>query len=174
MFLIHGAYHFWPKKVAFRNDYCLSCVAPRRSIAVRTFDVGHVYWVPLVPVGFWKHWSCTVCRRDPHANPKTRRSLKWVGLVCLILLSVMFWSIPANADLGVLPWIMRILPLGGAVALFIQLMRTPKEPSLRERLAAIPPAADSICPFCSTPLMAGGISASGSRWSCPACGAERY
>jgi hypothetical protein len=23
--LIQGAYHFWPKRVAFRNDYCLRC-----------------------------------------------------------------------------------------------------------------------------------------------------
>jgi hypothetical protein len=173
MLLIHGVYHFWPKKVAFRNDYCLSCEAPRRSIAIRSFDVGHVYWVPLVPVGFWKHWACTVCRRDPHANPKTRRWLKWIGLVCLLLLSATFWSVPTNADLGVLPWIMRLLPLGGAVALLIQLMRTPPEPSLRERLATIPPASDSNCPFCSTPLMAGGISPGSARWSCPACGAER-
>jgi hypothetical protein len=174
MLLIHGVYHFWPKKVGFRNDYCLSCEAPRRSIAVRSFDVGHVYWVPLVPVGFWKHWSCTVCRRDPHANPKTRRLFKWIGLVCLVLLSALFWSVPANPDLEVLPWVLRILPMGGAIALFIQLMRTPIEPSLRERLAAIPPAVDSVCPFCATPLSAGGIAAGSSRWSCPACGAERY
>ena len=174
MLLIHGVYHFWPKKVGFRNDYCLSCEAPRRSIAVRTFDVGHIFWVPILPVGFWKHWSCSVCRRDPHVNPKTRRSFKWIGLVCLLLLSAMFWSAPSDAGLGVLPWIMRILPLGGAVALFIQLMLTPKEPSLRERLAAIPPADDAVCPFCSTPLTAAGIAAPSSRWSCPACGAERY
>jgi hypothetical protein len=174
MLLIHGVYHFWPKKVAFRNDYCLSCEAPRRSIAVRSFDVGHVYWVPLVPVGFWRHWSCSVCRRDPHANPKARRAFKWIAMVCLVLLSAMFWSVPANPDLEVLPWVLRIFPMGGAIALFIQLMRTPIEPSLRERLAAILPAVDSICPFCSTPLCAGSIAAGSSRWLCPACGAERY
>jgi hypothetical protein len=99
---------------------------------------------------------------------------KWIGLVCLVLLSALFWSVPANPDLTILPWIMRLLPMGGAIALFIQLLRTPVEPSLRERLAAIPPAVDSVCPFCSTPLSASGTSAGSSRWSCPACGAERY
>lgn len=174
MLIIHGVYHFSPKKVAFRNDYCLSCEAPRRSIAVRSFDVGHIFWVPLVPVGFWKHWSCSVCRRDPHANPKTRRSFKWIGLVCLVLLAVMFWTAPENQDFGVMLWILRIAPVGGAVALLIQLLHAPNEPSMRERLAAIPPADDSVCPFCSTPLTAGAIGAGSSRWSCPACGAERY
>jgi hypothetical protein len=178
MLLIHGVYHFWPKKVGFRNDYCLSCETPRRSIAVRTFDVGHIFWVPLVPVGFWKHWSCTACRRDPHANPKTRRWFKWIGLVCLVLLGVMFWGAPENPDFGLLLWILRIAPLAGAVALLIHLLQTPKDPSLRERLAAIPPTQDSACFFCSTQLtpagIAAGIAAGSSRWSCPACGAERY
>ena len=48
MFIVSGAYHFWPKRVAFRDDYCLTCQAPRRSIAVRTFDVGYIYWIPFL------------------------------------------------------------------------------------------------------------------------------
>jgi hypothetical protein len=40
MFIVYGSYHFWPKKVGFRDDYCLGCQAPRRSIAIRTLDVG--------------------------------------------------------------------------------------------------------------------------------------
>src|ERR1700686_3493787 len=47
MLIIRGSYHFWPKRVAFRNDYCLRCQAPRRSIAIRTFDVGHLFWNPI-------------------------------------------------------------------------------------------------------------------------------
>ena len=84
MFIIHGAYHFWPKPVAFRDDYCLSCQSPRRSIAIRTLDVGHIFWIPVLPVGFWKHWKCISCGKDPHVNPKTRRSFLWAGLLCLI------------------------------------------------------------------------------------------
>ncbi len=168
--LVHGVYHFWPKRVAFRNDYCLSCEAPRRAIATRTFDVGHIFWVPLVPVGFWKHWACTVCRRDPHVNPKTRPAFKWIGLICLLLLSGMFWATPIDASVSILGWLLRVGPLVGAAALLFQLLHTPSEPSLRERLAAIPPASDSVCPFCGTPLIAG----SHVHWSCPACGAERW
>lgn len=169
MFIIHGVYRWWPKRVAFRNDYCRSCQAPRRAIATRTFDVGHIFWIPLVPVGFWKHWSCATCRRDPHAATRTRRIFKWIGLVCLILLSIMFWATDINAEHGSVSWALRILPTGGAIALFIHLLVTPKEPSLREQLAAIPPADDTICPFCATPLMAGADL----RWSCPACGVVR-
>lgn len=117
MFIIHGAYHFWPKRVAFRDDYCLSCQTPRRSIAFRTFDVGHVFWIPILPVGFWKHWKCTACGRDPHVNPRTRRSFKWAGLIVLIGASVMLWEIPSDADFGAVGWILRIAAPAAAILL---------------------------------------------------------
>jgi hypothetical protein len=170
MLIIHGVYRWWPKRVAFRNDYCLACEAPRRAIATRTFDVGHIFWIPLVPVGFWKHWSCTQCHRNPHAPTKTRRAFKWIGLVCLILLAMMFWFTDINPELRILSWLLRLLPTGGAIVLLIQLLVTPAEPSLRERLAEIQPATDTICPFCETPL----VTAMGTQWSCPACGVVRY
>lgn len=171
MFLIHGAYHWRPKRVGFRNDYCLSCKAPRRAIATRTFDVGHIFWVPLIPVGFWKHWACATCRRDPHRSTKARPFLKWIGLGCLIILSGMFWSVPINSeDVAILAWILRIGPLVGAAVLLFQLLTGAQEPSLKERLAEIPPATDSACPFCATPLMVGPSA----QWSCPACGVVRY
>src|SRR5437879_4143615 len=84
MLIIRGAYHFRPTRVAFRNDYCLSCQAPRRAIAVRSFDVGHFFWVPILPVGYWRHWKCSECRRKPHSNLKLRRRLKWATLYSLV------------------------------------------------------------------------------------------
>ena len=170
MLLVHGAYHFWPKRVAFRDDYCLTCRARRRSIAIRTFDVGHIFWIPILPVGFWKHWKCTFCGRDPHVSPWTRRSFKWIGLAILIMVSIAFWVVPVDADSLALDWIFRLAGPAGALMLLLHLLRSPKVPSWRERLAAIPPAADIVCPFCATPLVA---SASG-RWTCPACATARY
>jgi len=169
MFIVTGAYHFWPKRVAFRNDYCLTCHAPRRSTAVRTVDVGHIFWIPILPVGLWKHWKCDVCGQDPHVNPKTRRSFKWAGLVCLIFFSLVFWMQPIESDFA-LSWFFRIAASTGAILLLLHLLRTPSEPSLKQRLATIPHAADVVCPFCQTPLVAG----TSARWSCPACGAVRY
>jgi hypothetical protein len=167
MFIIHGAYHFWPKRVAFRNDYCLSCRGVRRSVRTRTFDVGHVFWIPVLPVGFWKRWACSACGRDPHANPKTRRSYKWAGLICLIFVSVIFWATPAPPDFVVGGWVIRVsFPLA-AILLLRHLLRTPRDLSLKEQLATVPPASEAICPFCTTPLVGGD------RWSCPGCGVIR-
>src|ERR1039458_1806615 len=132
MRIVRGAYHFRTKPVAFRDDYCLSCGAPRRSIAVRSVDVGHIFWIPILPV--------------------------------------LFWVAPVDSEFAVGSWIGRIAAPAGAILLLSRLLRAPTPFSLRKKLASIPPTADTVCPFCSIPLVAG----TGDRWSCPACNAVRY
>ncbi len=168
MFITYGTYHFRPKRLAFRNDYCLSCGEARRSVQMRTFDVGHIFWIPLLPVGFWKRWICTACGHQPHISPKTRRSFKWAGLLVLLFLSAIFWAEPVTPDFVAGSWIFRIGASLGAILLFAHLIRTPKDPSMKERLATIHPATETVCPFCGTQLLM-----LGSRFSCPVCGVVR-
>jgi hypothetical protein len=112
--------------------------------------------------------KCAV--RLPTFTLKVRRFLKWVGLVFSIALSLLMWALPVDSNFGVLSWSLRVAaPAEGSLLLF-DLLRGPKEPSLRRNLATIAPATDTACPFCATPLLAG----SGTRWSCPQCGAVRY
>ena len=170
MFLIHihGMYHFLPKRVAFRNDYCLSCNLPRRSVLIRTFDMWHVFWVPVLPLGFWRRWICTSCNRQPHVNRKTRRSFKWAGFVVLLFLSAAFWVAPVAPDFVAGAWAFRIGAAVGALLVLVHLLRTPKDPSVKERLASIGPTTDTICPFCGTQLLV-----LASACTCPSCGVVR-
>jgi len=168
MILIHGAYHFWPKRVAFRNDYCLTCRAPSRSVATRTFDVGHIFWIPILPVGFWKHWRCLRCGAEPHAAPGTRRSFKWVGLFLLGLFSLISWLAPVSPPDEWVSWLFRLGGPLGSVLLLRHLLGSPKELSLRQGLKSVAAADETTCPFCRTPLLAGP------HWSCPNCGVLRY
>jgi hypothetical protein len=168
MLILHGIYHFRPRRLAFRNDYCLSCNQPRRSVQIRTFDAWHVFWIPLLPLGFWKRWVCTSCRGQTRVNTKTRRPFKWAGLVILALLSVAFWIEPIDSDFFIGSWIFRIGGPLGAIFAFAHLLRTPKEPGLKEKLATVPPASDTVCPFCGAQLMM-----LASQCSCPACGVAR-
>jgi hypothetical protein len=64
----------------------------------------------------------------------------------------------------------RIAAPVAAVLLFVRLRRSRTPFSLRRKLRSIPPAADTICPFCSIPLVSG----TGERWSCPSCSVVRY
>ena len=56
-----GVYRFRPRTVGYRNDFCLTCMAPRRALEVRTFNVGSLRGLPLIPLGYWSRWLCSVC-----------------------------------------------------------------------------------------------------------------
>lgn len=168
MHIVHGMYQFRPKRMAFRNDYCLSCAQPCRSVQVRTFDAWHIFWIPLVPLGFHKRWHCTTCGRLPHVHPGTRRGFKWVGLVVLLIFAAAFWAMPVEPDMLIFTWMVRVGAPIGAVLTLVHLLRTPKDASLQEKLAEIPAASDTVCPFCGAALLV-----LSSQCSCPVCGVVR-
>jgi hypothetical protein len=166
--ILHGVYYFRQKRVAFRNDYCLSCGQPRRSMQIRSFNAWHIFWIPVLPLGFHKRWLCTVCGRDPHVYPGTRRAFKWAGLFVILIAGAAFWTMPLTPDVLVLGWVIRLAAPVGAVLTLRHLLRTPKDTSLQEKLAAIPPASDTTCPFCNSNLLV-----LSSQSSCPTCGVLR-
>jgi hypothetical protein len=168
MIIIHGLYHFRQKRVAFRNDYCLSCKQPRRSVQIRSFDAVHIFWIPLIPLGFQKKWSCTVCGKQPELQPGTRRSFKWLGLFILLFLGVAFWLVPVEPDSAQITWVIRILSPLGAVFTLVHLLRTPKDASHKAQIQNIPPATDTACPFCGTQMLM-----LSSSCACPLCGVVR-
>ena len=168
MIFLHGIYRFRPKRVAFRSDYCLPCALPYRSVQIRTFDAWHLFWIPLVPLGFHKRWRCTNCGKQPHVHPGTRSGFKWAGLVVLLLLAALFWAAPLTPDMLIFGWVVRASAPIGAILTLIHLLRTPKDPSLEQKLAAIPRASDTVCPFCGSALIV-----LSSQCSCPACGIVR-
>src|SRR5262249_35715110 len=139
-----------------------------RSLAVRTFDVGHVFWIPILPVGFWKHWRCMNCGNEPHTHAGMRRPFKWVGLIVLMVLSYVSWAAPVSPPDEWIDWFARVVCPAGAALLLLHLLRSRGGVSLYKSLKAVVSANDTTCPFCTTPLLAGP------RWSCPGCGVERY
>src|SRR5512147_40206 len=119
MLLLHGYYRFFPKLVAYRNDYCLSCDAPRLALQRRTVDFFHLFYVPLLPLGVWWRWHCATCGRDPHATYRTRKPLKWLGTVLLLVSEVSAWTTPPGTGQdAVIVWVMRLgLPVAFLLAL---------------------------------------------------------
>jgi hypothetical protein len=168
LLLVHGIYHWRPQRVAFRNDYCLFCAQPMRSVQIRTLDAWHFMWIPLLPLGYRKRWLCSTCGQNPHLHPGTRRGFKWAGVFVLLFFAVAFWAVPLTPDILILGWAVRVATPPGALLTLIHLLRTPADPSLKNMLSAISPAADTLCPFCGTHLLV--VS---SHCSCPACGVLR-
>jgi hypothetical protein len=166
--LVYGIYNFRPKRVAFRNDYCLFCARPRRAVQMRTFDVVHLFWIPLIPLGFRRRWRCTACRRSPHVPRGTRPAVAWAFLAVLVILGVAVWMIPWAPHERIFEWLMRVAMPVFAIFTLVHILRVPRGPSLKEKLAVISPAVDTVCPFCGSALLV-----LSSRGSCPVCGVVR-
>jgi hypothetical protein len=108
------------------------------------------------------------CAAAIHVTAKTRRGFKWAGLFILVLVAFIFWADSPEPDAVAVFWTGRIAAPVGAALLLWHLLRTPKEPTLKARLATIPHAANTVCPFCGAQLLV-----LGSQCSCPACGVVR-
>lgn len=171
MIILSGVYSFKRKLVGYRNDFCLSCEAPRRAHEVRSLDVIHIFFVPVLPLGFLRHWRCSVCGSDPHFYPRTRKGFLWAGIVILAIFTAVVWLTPDSAagDSVLAFWAMRIAyPIGLVFALRHTLKSKP-DLRLPEKLREVMPAQESICPFCHGLF----VLSPGDRWLCSQCGVER-
>lgn len=162
-------YSFNRKVVAYRNDFCLSCEATRRAYQTRSFEIFHLFFIPVLPLGFWRRWQCSVCGANPHINRRTRKSFKWAGVVILAFFAAVLWLLPsAEFEYPIAAvWLIRI---GFSVAFVFALRHTLKSrPDLRlaEKLKEVIPAEDNVCPLCNGPIVIGD------RWRCSHCAVER-
>jgi hypothetical protein len=148
MFIIYGTHCFAPKRVGFRTDVCLSCGKEAISLAFRSFDVGHVYWLPLLPLGFRRHWQCSACGEDPRGE-RTRQGMKVLGAIAFLLGGVAMWLGPTDqGDAGFI-WAMRLGFPAIAVALVVSMrQRQRQDLGLVARLRKLPPIGDA-CPLCA-------------------------
>jgi hypothetical protein len=170
MLILHGTYHWGRRLVAYRNDYCLACDAPRLAFQHRTFDALHVFFIPILPLGLWKRWRCSVCGQDPHERTRTRKSMKWVGVVALVFFTLpAFFVSPAEKPEDFY-WIWGFR-IGGPIAILWAIwatLRSPSDENLKERLRLVSPIMDATCPVCDIMLMP-----TEPAWQCPNCGMRR-
>jgi hypothetical protein len=168
MFIIYGIYQFKPKTVAYRNDFCLSCAGPRRSLAVRSFEVLHLFFIPLFPLGFRRLWMCVVCRQDPHSNPRSSTAFLWFSVACMGIIAVVAWIAGRGGPVtAVIASILTLMFLGGLWFLVRSAQILPRRLKLKEQLLNVQPAVETTCPLCDSPLMIDDV------WRCSRCGVER-
>jgi hypothetical protein len=153
--LIHGVYSFGGRRVAYRGDFCLNCQRPCVAERLKTLDVVHLCFIPMVPIGYWKHWCCPHCGNDPSERTKSSKRIKKIGAVVFLPFVVTPWFVddPKIEPEGL--WAARIGFLLGYAALLYSIKnhREPLGPKEGRRLAATTPK-DS-CYYCGGPLDAG-------------------
>jgi hypothetical protein len=167
MVIIHGVYRWRPVNVAFRHDYCRRCAKGTLAVLVRTFNALHLFWVPVLPLGWWSSWTCARCNTDPHAAAQTRRGFKVAAAVILGLFNVVAWLAPKGSSST-----LEVLVIGGVLLLLFALavrwavVHKP-EPDFKANLALMPPYEAWDCPLCGAQL----VKLSSAAY-CPACKAE--
>lgn len=154
--------------VAYRNDFCIACDAPRRSHQIRSFKAYHLYYIPVIPLGVWREWQCSTCARDPHRYPGTSKRAFWA----VVLLSGFFAMAGVIAsfdqqDSAVIVWLLRLgLPAVFFILLWLALRNKPDR-FLRKKLATVMPDEHDHCALCGNPLILEN------GWRCGRCGAQR-
>ena len=171
MLIIHGTYHLRARRLAFRNDFCIRCNSQRTSICVRTLDVLHVFWVPVLPIGFFRRWYCATCGHRPELPRTARRSIKVLTAIVVAALALFFWLSPIrNSDdrTEVLAmWGLRIASALGLIGAVRWIAVGSDDVVRREHLAQLQPNDSLACPVCSVNLLPDW------PWRCPNCGMVR-
>ena len=92
MLVVFGTYSFAKKPVAYRADYCRSCEGERMTFAIRSFDAFQVFWIPVLPLGFWTRWYCGQCQAHPHEAVGVSRWVRWFVGAFFLFLAVICWG----------------------------------------------------------------------------------
>ncbi len=176
MLVVFGVHRFKPKRVAYRNDFCLNCDQPRLAQRIRSFFVGHLYWIPLLPLGFWKEWRCVTCGVDPARRTRTGQTGLVVLLAVLTALVAAIFTVGAvsewkNPDGPVFGWVSAALWGFAAALIFIHTRMKKTVPWKVARLHVVP-SNPNACAFCGGALQI----TSGDpdpQHHCPVCGVDR-
>jgi hypothetical protein len=151
--IIHGVYRWLPKRTAFRRDYCRRCESGTLSVLVRTFNVFHVFWLPLLPLGVWGRWLCVRCGTNPHAATVTRLGFKVALVLLLVLFNAAAWLTPTGTASIAEIWLTRAVASVLLLLAIRWVVRHRPEPAFESRLADVPPFDSWECPLCGGQLL---------------------
>ena len=151
MIIFFGCYRWLAKTVGFRHDYCRNCDSQTLAIQVRKLYVGHIFWVPLLPLGLWRNWHCTQCDNPPHKVVESGFAV-WVATA--VVCALFGWAIwlPDLEGESNFFWVLRFaLPLGMVLSTWAAIRHFSKDP-LKERLAQVEPFSGEDCLVCGEKL----------------------
>jgi hypothetical protein len=165
MLIIFGTYRVAPKLVAYRNDWCNHCDKPALAQQWRSFYVGHLYWIPFLPLGFYKTWRCKLCGKGPRARLRTATGCIVAGLLVFGLMFLLTLTGPYDGEAAPAAWVSRfaLAALAAVFALW-----------LKSRLKELPPQRIVEPLMNDRCLVCGGTMIDSPRWHCEECDFSRY
>jgi hypothetical protein len=161
--LIFGHYKFFPKRTAYRADWCNACQNEGVSHQTRHLYVGHLFWIPLLPLGWYNTWRCADCQRNPRTRVTTSPVSYVGGIVSLILLASLFLSGELSLD-PTKQWLLVAACGLGLTTMLVGLLIRLKNPPPDHPVS---PLQNTSCLICHQPLPGG------EKPQCFDCGAIR-
>ncbi len=152
MLILYGKYRFRRRIIGCRKDYCNSCNKEVLSEEWRAFYFFHIFFVPLIPLGYHKYWACSICEKDPRVRYETGRGMKIAGVIVFGLMFIGSLFMPYTGEEGNGGWTFRILSLVIAVWIANSLYKDKNgDPLNTERRKQVIPITED-CPYCSIKL----------------------
>jgi len=157
--IIHGTYRFKQRRIGVCKDFCNACEQEVLAEQWKSFNVWHLYFIPLIPLGWRKRWLCTNCHKDPHARYRTPKTLKKIGLGFLAVLCAFMtfgmWSIPVEGFTDGL-WVVRLLfPLAVIACIYFGFFHHASDHTdvmNTQRRSQVEPLDVLTCTYCHQPL----------------------
>ena len=179
MTIIYGTHRFGLKKTGACNDFCNCCEKECLSEEWQSFNCGHVFFIPVLPLGTKKKWKCALCGNDPRGRYKTSKFMQVLGV---IFLPIMFapavliaWRrFVSPAPSGELEPMTSVYVVGGIFgAVWLSLVHSvffAKKSSAKEdeRRGAVVPLDTAKCHYCQ------GALSPGPEIRCVPCGVRVY
>jgi DNA-directed RNA polymerase subunit RPC12/RpoP len=76
MSVIFGWKHADVTKTGYKSDFCESCKSPAIIDEWKWFTWGHLFGIPLLPLGYIHTWICSRCNRKTSPQPSRASSSK--------------------------------------------------------------------------------------------------
>ena len=168
MVALYGTYRFQRKRVGARKDFCHACERECIAEQWQSFDCGHLFFVPLLPLGTRTRWRCSLCGKDPRARYKTKTWLRILGLIVLPFPALILFVGPDSPTTrpsdAAAPYGMAVIFGGAWLILLYSTLKRDDSPSGDRRRTALSPLGINSCLYCRTPLV------SHPDPHCPTCG----
>lgn len=156
MYIIFGRYRFGEKRVGVRKDFCNYCEDERLTERRRTLDFGHLYWIPLVPLGLYWHWHCATCGRDPRARYRTSyKALKIIAAVAVGIIFLATFLITEEKGEALIAWGFRTALLLCFLGLLYWIINGKNKVDLlnQAKRDAVIPLSERECIYCNGELI---------------------
>ena len=88
MFYIYGTKQFDIKKHGYKNTNCEHCDMTSLCTEWRWSSWAHLFFIPLLPLGYDSSFTCNACGQEPKTHSETSIVLKVVILLILLLFAI--------------------------------------------------------------------------------------